>query len=298
MRCPKPNNLIVSYISAGLGNQLFQYCAGRGLAAMAQCTLKVDVTSYARAGERAYRLAPMGVRAVPVDLWEQLRLRVSFGRRLHRVGCIANALFGTRRFRVIDDQQSGFQPDVLEARGLVFLRGYWESECYFRHIASQLRSELLANASHRSEDADLVKQMSEVNAVAVHVRRGDLVSSQRYSHVVVQDESYYSRARDFIESRVTNPHYFVFSDDPIWPQQHLNLGARVTFLNGEGQRADWQDLHLMARCKHFIIANSTFSWWAAWLATSSDKVVAAPRRWRTTSKEPPPDLIPSDWELL
>ncbi|RYD62781.1 MAG: alpha-1,2-fucosyltransferase, partial [Verrucomicrobiaceae bacterium] len=140
-------------------------------------------------------------------------------------------------------------------------------------------------------------RISAANSVAVHVRRGDYVSNSKAQafHGTLSPD-WYTRAKTEIERRISGrPTYFVFSDDAQWARRNLDSFAEAVFIPPPSDGGDAQDLHLMALCKHQIIANSSFSWWGAWLNKHQDKCVVAPRSWFRSPRIDTSDLIPSDW---
>ena len=192
-----------------------------------------------------------------------------------------------------------FDPALLELRAPVYLDGYWQSERYFSSIAVLLRQELTAKAPLDPKNEALARSIDAVNAVSLHVRRGDYVdnpATTRFHGVCSLD--YYQRAIDYISLRVEAPHLFVFSDDPQWTRANLRYAAATTFVDANPPDRGYRDMGLMARCRHHIIANSSFSWWGAWLNPSCEKIVIAPDRWFSAARNDTRDLIPPGWVRL
>ncbi|MBY0432606.1 MAG: alpha-1,2-fucosyltransferase, partial [Cyclobacteriaceae bacterium] len=192
----------------------------------------------------------------------------------------------------------------------LYLSGYWQSEKYFSPVSVVIRDQFIPARPLDERNTALQTQMQSQNSVAVHVRRGDYASASAYnSFFGVLPLQYYNLAMAEIVKTISNPVFYFFSDDPSWCKQHMPVGQAVFVDHNTGENA-YKDLVLMSSCKHAIIANSTFSWWGAWLNRNPDKVVIAPRTWfqssYLTKKEPvypsryynTKDLIPATWTRL
>jgi hypothetical protein len=186
----------------------------------------------------------------------------------------------------------------------VALRGYWESELYFAGSEELIRKEFTLKASMLRENAELAFQITASESVCVHVRRTDVLDEGDPKGFVGLE--YYETAIEYMASRLQSPCFYIFSDDIAWCSKNLDIRHRHYFVEHEAGRlqSDAEDLMLMSRCRHFIIANSTFSWWAAWLGTSAQELVIAPQRWFKCEGLWHPgiphvvrsdDIIPSRW---
>ncbi len=165
---------------------------------------------------------------------------------------------------------------TLNCPNKLFLEGYWQSERYFKDIEDVIRKDLKIVPPNDSLNLSLAKKMSKCVSVAVHVRFFNPENEKKTSNV---ERNYYEKAINEIQSRLDIGHFFIFSDNPKFAQELLNLDStKATFiLHNKGDENSYADLWLMTKCKHFIIANSTFSWWGAWLSNYPDKIVVAPK---------------------
>lgn len=274
--------MIVSRLSGGLGNQLFQYATGRSLAARTGAELKLDSSWIDARDSKApgrYELGCFAVDAEVSPVWKVGRLRAS--KSLRRA---LQAVRPSRRpfLRVIvEPSDLAFEPAVLAAGDNTYLVGYWQFEEYFKEHEALIRRELQFVPRLRVENARLAREIERANAVSVHVRRGDYVTSERHSRMIgALTPDYYRQAVDFIAERVGDIRLFVFSDDPAWCAANLRFRKRTVLVehNSAPERA-FEDLRLMSLCSHHVIANSTFSWWGAWLNPSRTKLIVAPRQW-------------------
>lgn len=274
------NRKVVALIKGGLGNQLFCYAAARRLALRQDAELVLDnVSGFTRDHlyQRQYALhrfaitARIATRSERLEPLERLRRRImrSYYRRLP---------FEQRRY--LEQEGVGFDKRLLEypVRGTIYLDGYWQSERYFKDIEATVRRDLEVFPPRDEQNQLIAAQICDSNSVCVHVRwfsRAQSLGIQSGHQNLERD--YYLRAIARIRDCVQDPKYFIFSDNPKAAVEVLALSEDAVCVDhNHGDDSAYADLWLMTLCSHFIIANSTFSWWGAWLAPSSEKVVIAP----------------------
>jgi len=176
----------------------------------------------------------------------------------------------------------------------VYFKGFWQSEKFFADIADEVRAAFTFNASAISAKTKAMAEQIAADpcAVSLHVRRGDYLQPKFYKDSgCVCQLPYYRNAVKGMLSRHPEAHFYIFSDDVAWARE--NLPAEGTYVDWNKGEDSWQDMFLMSRCKHNIIANSTFSWWGAWLNANKAKTVVAPCRWFMISEAP--DILPKEW---
>jgi hypothetical protein len=292
---------VVVGLIGGLGNQMFQYATGRALALRCGAALKLDLARFASYRKRRYELDALSICAGPASKADLARFRLGpeppnalhgpWPERLRRLR------YGIVRVApVYHERQFHFDVDVLALRAPVYLSGHWQSEKYFAEFAEVLREELAPRERLEGENAAIAAQIDATTAVSLHVRRGDYVTepgTNRYHGLCSID--YFRSAAQFIAERVGAIHLFVFSDDLEWCRDNLKLGMPTTFVAANAPDRGFRDMQLMARCRHHVIANSSFSWWGAWLNPSPAKVVVAPHRWFDAGTGDTRDLIPASW---
>jgi len=295
----EPGTKIIIRLSGGLGNQLFQYATGRYIATKNNAELMVDDTmlNVHRYGvtKRAYELDFYHIRARKLSTEEkiilQLRVRRPF-RYLYDVRIIKSSFIYYR------ESHFEFDPKLHQLTGNLIIEGYWQSERYFNKIAEDIRRDLQPVTPPQVTIQGLLDQVMGTNSVSIHVRRGDFIHNPRAasSHVVC-DLLYYQRAVAFIAERVTNPVFFVFTDDPDWVSKYFDINFPMVLVSRPRSIPAYEDLRLMSHCANNIMANSSFSWWGSWLNPNPEKIVVAPVRWFQEEKNMQ-DLIPHTWNVL
>lgn len=269
---------IITRIKGGLGNQLFCYAAARRLALANNAELVIDdVTGFSRDVQylRNYMLDKFCIearKATPKERMEPLeRYRRGLEKYISR-----RKPFQQRRY--LEQEGNDFDARLLDLKvaETVYLDGYWQSEEYFKDVKTTIREDLRITPPEDTINQRMAEQIRQSNAIAVHVRWFDTLGSEKSPQNLLG--IYYRRAIAEIEKNVKKPHYFFFSDDTISAKSLVTIpNERRTFVDqNRGDENAHLDLWLMAHCKHFIIANSTFSWWGAWLGEGDSTIVIAP----------------------
>lgn len=289
--------MIIVQLKGGLGNQMFQYATGRRLACMHDVCLKLDLSWFASdicgVTPRSFALAPFSIIAESATEQEISRL---YEPHVGRLRSLINNLRRDYRRTHIRAHDSRFDPSILGLPDDVLLDGHWQSEKYFHDIAHLIRGEFKLRMEPVGQNREVISEINGYNAISLHIRRGDYVTDVKTAawHGVCSYE-YYKNAVEVIVSKVENPHFFVFSDDPEWVQERFKLSYPMTIVDNNGADFAYEDLRLMSLCRHQIIANSSFSWWGAWLNPRPDKIVIAPSRWFNDETIDTSDLIPASW---
>lgn len=268
---------VIVRIRGGLGNQLFCYAAARRLALANNAELVIDdITGFVRDRQygRRYMLDRFKIparKATPSERLEPFeRWRRGIAKWISRRKPFAERCY-------LEQEGLDFDERILALKvdGGIYLDGLWQGEGYFKDVEQTIRKDLRMIPPTDIANQRMAQEIRQGQAVALHVR-WFTAPGKRVIHNVSVD--YYVRAISLIEGKLKSPRYFIFSDDPEAARRKLALqGERITFVShNQGLEGAYADLWLMSRCQHFIIANSTFSWWGAWLVESGAKIVVAP----------------------
>ncbi|QYX56243.1 alpha-1,2-fucosyltransferase [Roseovarius sp. SCSIO 43702] len=282
-----PAQAITTRLFGGAGNQLFQYAAGRALADRLCCPLILDARYVAGSKDRGdcfshFRDARFTREAPLPPAKDDGLLRYGLWR-----------LFG-RAPRFHRERTLAFDPGFFDLPRGTYLHGYWQSPRYFAPIVDRLRDDLAFTTPLDAANAEMATRIAAAQTpVSLHVRRGDYTATGAYAHC--PPDYYRDGAARIAEATAAKLTCFVFSNDPEWARHNLDLGHETVIVDLNDEATGHFDMHLMSLCAHHVIANSTFSWWGAWLNPSPEKIVVAPRNWFATPKLANPDLIPDDW---
>ncbi len=283
-------------LRGGLGNQLFQYAAGTHVARMYRATLALDLGEY-RSGGRRFMLDAYPIKAGIIRSAALLSRRRGFGLIYpDPLGEGLGRWLRPRRVALISEQGEAVDARALAPPAQVYLHGYWQSEKYFADVADELRAELRPKAPPDAANQAWLDAIARTVSVAVSVRRGDYLLPQvRAVHGVCTLE-YYRAAFARMRARLGAPTFFVFSDDMAWARANFT-GDEFRFVDVNDIDAAVAELRLIAACRHHVIANSSFSWWGAWLARHPDQQVIAPHPWYADGRATP-DLLPPQWRTV
>ncbi len=279
---------------------MFQYAAGRALALRNETALALDISGFESYGlhqgfelQRVFR-GSFEV-ASGADIRRVLGWQSPAGIRRILARRPLARLFRTR---LTVEPHFQYWPGIQNLPKDCYLSGYWQSERYFSDAAAQIRDDFTFRLPLEGMNAELAGQMSHAGSVSLHVRRGDYVSNPRTAatHGACSLD-YYQAAIRHVAERVPQPRFFIFSDDIAWVRANLNIEFPCVHVQHNRGAESYNDMRLMSLCRHHIIANSSFSWWGAWLNQSMDKIVVAPQRWfaRPTDVR---DLFPPGWVTL
>ncbi|MBK9758770.1 MAG: alpha-1,2-fucosyltransferase [Flavobacteriales bacterium] len=291
---------VITRLMGGLGNQMFQYAAGYSLAQRLGVPLLLDRTFLDHRGPevtwtpRPFELDVFQLPIAFASADDVGRVRRELDDTIYRrTKRILPFLFKDRCYV---ERGRTFEPTFFDLAAPVYIEGYWQDERYFLAHATELRETLFVpKAQPSATNAALLDAIRSTVSASIHVRRGDYVSlpdANRY-HGVCSTDYYTSNAQWLVEHRGVQ-HFFIFSDDPAWVDANIRLPYPVTQVShNQGIEGHW-DLFLMKHCHHNIIANSSFSWWGAWLNAHADKTVIGPAKWFNGSNDVH-EILPTSW---
>lgn len=277
---------------------MFQYALGRHLAEIHKTQLKLDISAYDYNGPLEYFLGTFNTIQNFASEEEVKKFKYleqsNFQKGLYNLFHSHSKMPKT----FIRWNKSSFNPAILNLPDNVYLEGYWNSEKYFIGIADIIRREFTVKIPASDRNKELAEMISSTQSVSTHIRRGDYILDEQANKTHgMCGLDYYRRCIEYLADSVREPHFFVFSDDPHWCHNNLRLPYPITFVSYNDMEHSYEDLRLMSQCKHNIIANSTFSWWGAWLNPNKDKLVLAPQKWFNDGKKKKhsSDIVPLQW---
>jgi hypothetical protein len=182
---------------------------------------------------------------------------------------------------------------MIPSKGITFYYGGWHTEKYFLESKKTILNAFEFIECNDYENRHYIDEISQTNSVSIHVRRGDFLNANNINLFGdVCTKAYFEKAIELIESKVNNPHFFVFSNDLEWVKENLIIN-NVNYVDCNSGKNSWKDMYLMSLCKHNIISNSTFSWWGAWLNKHANKIVISPNRF--LKNDTVTDVYPESW---
>ncbi len=284
--------MIIVNILGGLGNQMFQYALYRSLLEKKN-DVKYDLSGFGNYelhnGYELNRLFNITENIATKEECTSLKDSNTF------LGKVKKKVFGSKKTHVID-KDFKFDPSVFELNQ-AYLDGYWQSEKYFTSIEDIIRKEFTFKLPMQDpRNKEIVEKMKTTNSVSLHVRRGDYVTNPSAAkvHGNICTLDYYEKAIKLVNNKVQDPVFFVFSDDIEWAKENLNI-EHAEYIDWNKGENSYLDMQLMSNCKNNIIANSSFSWWGAWLNSNKEKTVIAPSRWFNDPSLNTKDIVPNNW---
>ncbi len=271
--------MIIIQLKGGLGNQMFQYALYRELIHRGRTVKIDDETGFINDKLRNPVLDRFGVEYEKATRDEVVKMTDS---RMDIFSRIRRKLTGRKSYR-IDEQEGIFDPRILEVED-AYLVGYWQSEKYFStpevaRLIQDTFGKRPQEIMHDSVSWSTLQQIECCESVSIHVRRTDYLDAEHIKIHNLCSEQYYKNAISLVRQKYPNAVFFIFTDDKEWCKKHFKGHNFINVELQEGENSDVADLLLMSRCKHHIIANSSFSWWSAWLNDAPEKMVIAPEKW-------------------
>ena len=286
--------MIIVNIKGGLGNQLFQYALGRRLSIINNDILKLDISAIS--GNNGKKYISRNFMLDEFTINAELASKTECDNLKYPHGLFSNFIMLLKKI-IGKNNQVIFNENAIKIKKDCYIDGFWQSPLYFDCIRSILVKELTPKNKIYIESLDLYKNINSLNSISLHVRRGDYVTNKKTRRQIGECSlEYYKKAISRIKLIVQNPVFYVFSDDPNWAIENFKDFPEIRCIHKDNI-GDVEEFWLMKSCKHNIISNSSYSWWAAWLNSNENKVVIAPKTW--FNKIPyDDDLLPASWILL
>jgi hypothetical protein len=291
--------MIVVKLMGGLGNQMFQYAAGRHLAHIRNTELKLDLSflktdAKGAYTQRDYAFDIFTLKGIFASEEEVLSFKKLSENRYRR--------FLFRKFpflfnkAYITESGNKYHKEFTNYPANTYLSGFWQSERYFSPVADIIRKDFTFKESLQGLNKELAAKIKNSRSVSMHIRRSDyIINKDVLNFHGVCPPSYYTEGLAKITEKEKKPELFIFSDDIAWCKQNLIFDFPCTYVDHNYGDKSFEDMRLMSLCKHNIIANSSFSWWGAWLNNNTEKIIVAPKKWFNDPKAQSPDIYPADW---
>lgn len=283
--------MVAVELIGGLGNQMFQYAAAKALALKRNEKLLLDNRLFATYNLHDYALNHFELRPTfleegkiifePIPITEKVKAVVS-----------RKKIFTKYEEQGLDYDENLFSPPQRN----MYLKGYFQSEKYFMKFEDEIRRDFQITSPLQKNTVEMLKVIESVTSVSLHIRRGDYINNPKTNnfHGTCSLE-YYHRAIEMIKKEIENPVFFIFSDDILWAKENLRTDSITHFIDFTDAATNYEDIKMMSSCKNNIIANSSFSWWGAWLNENKNKLVIAPEKWFNVDYHNTIDIIPESW---
>ena len=290
--------MVISKIIGGLGNQMFQYAAGYSLAKKINEEFKIDLRFFKNynlhnGSELGSVFSISANNASTEDIKKVLGWRKSpiILNILEKKKC--PLLNGSKCI-----MEYGFEywPFIQRIKTDCYLTGYWQSDKYFNDYSSEIRKQFVFKKPIDAINSEIASAISSCNSVSLHVRRGDYANNQKTLEIHgLCSVDFYKEAIAYIDKTVSNPIYYIFSDDIEWAKNNIKISSLCHYINHNNGKESYNDMRLISLCKSHIISNSTFSWWGAWLSVSNNKIVIMPKQWFADKSIITRDIVPHSW---
>lgn len=285
-------------IKSGLGNQMFQYALYKKLE---KYNSKLDIYT-------SYEMNPNQHNGYELENVFKLQPNIANREEINRLSDNNNSLLSRirrkywkiKKTHINEKTEFKYDENIFKNKN-VYLDGYWQSIEYFKDIEVELRNDFKFKYELDSKNKEILDKIKNSNSVSIHIRRGDYIS-ERYINVFgnIATNEYYLKAIEIINKKVDNPTFYIFSNDIEWVKENLKIDGIVEYIDINSGRDSYKDMQLMSNCKHNIIANSSFSWWGAWLNNNKNKLIIAPKKWinRVDINSDEIELFYKNWILL
>lgn len=274
-------------IFGGLGNQMFQHALNIALNKKGKKTKILFSNLFYEEHHSGFNLAyafnlPLGF---PLNVYNFLLLNADFLYKPRLPKSILRRLINSylkKKYTSYKElKEFVYDEEVFKQDSKLFI-GIWQVEEYFKDIESAIKEQFTFRRPKDSLNIALAERIQNTESISIHIRRGDYLQSEWLeSHLVIKGIDYYNKALDYINRNIQNPTFYIFSDNIEWAQNNLKIKNAVYINHNSGKNSCF-DMYLMSLCKHNIIANSTFSWWGAWLNKNKNKIVLMPEKWLNT----------------
>lgn len=286
-------------IMGGLGNQMFEWAFARAYSLINNCEILLDLSSFEKVKEASnsitqwnYELDKFCLKAKFANKKQVNSLK---GSKVPTPRIIRN-LFNIPKYKsliVYEKKPQVFDAELLKNKKNVYFEGYFQTEKYFSAFRECLLEDFTLKTELDEKNKLMLKKIKSTNSISIHVRHGDYLNLKDIYKICSLD--YYKNAINLIAKQIDKPHFYIFSDDTKWIKEEFDLKFPYTIVDINSPNEGYFDLELMKNCKHNITANSSFSWWGAWLNDNPSKIVITPKTWFVNNDNKYIDRVPNEW---
>lgn len=287
-------------LKGGMGNQMFQYALGKKISILNNDPdLFLDISFYKKnkIKKNVKNLITFGKNLYKNGIKSAIRQQEvnkrSYSLNIFHLSDTIKIVKKSNFKKIEEINEFTFDKNILKCKGNFIYEGYFNTEKYFLDIKKYIQQDFTIKQKYLKNIKEEQRKIEKTNSISIHLRRGDYLSDKQANKTFfVCDLEYYTKAIKIMEEKVSNPYFFIFSDDIDWIKNNLQFKKNVEFISC---KKSYEDFYLMSKCKHNIIANSTFSWWAAWLNKNDEKIIISPKKWLKNKDVLKTDLIPVNW---
>tara|TARA_R110001599_G_scaffold11371_1_gene54247 strand:- start:7172 stop:8005 length:834 start_codon:yes stop_codon:yes gene_type:complete len=274
--------MIISKVIGGLGNQMFQYAIAHSIALENSVDFKLDISEFETYELFSYRLNEFNISG---DISSEQDIKAVVGKNTFLRGILKRLGLGNH---FIERERTIYDSSVFK-KGNLYLEGYWQNELYFSKYRKSILKAFTPKCSFSGQTIRYGEKIKSTKSVSVHIRRGDYL---KHDEIGVLPLSYYQKAIIFLQSKEPNSIFYFFSNDIAWCKESFKDIDNTVFI--DDTESEIADLWLMSQCESNIIANSSFSWWGAWLNQNPNKVIISPTRWMIDNPKNH-KWVPDEW---
>jgi hypothetical protein len=291
---------IISHIIGGLGNQMFQFAAGYALSKQWNMPFKLDISDFSSYGlHNGFELPKVFPCQIQIATHKEIEALIGYqssNQFFNKLKLKSSILFGSKCIML--EKVNYKKNSLLNPCFPLYLKGYWQNQIYFNDFSQDIRRAFLFSKDLTGQNIQIANSILNTNSISLHVRRGDYATNPKtVAHQGLIPTAYFRLAIDYIANKVNKPNFFIFSDDIEWARLNINIDYPTQFINHNNGENSFYDMQLMSKCCHHIIANSSFSWWGAWLNPSQQKIVIGPKKWFANTRRLN-NPCPPEWILI
>jgi len=294
--------MLIVKVMGGLGNQMFQYALYRKLQESTNYEVKMDIEWFKnkkKVSNFDFNLNKFNTK-ISIANTEEIN-KTKGNKLLNKVNRKLNIKIPFYNHKYIVEKNYGnFSNKIFDIDQNTYFSGYWQSEKYFKSISEKLKKEFTFKNEMKEKNKEISKKILDNNSVSLHIRRGDYIENKNVKERLgnVCNLEYYNKSIEYLDNKLLDYNLYVFSDDIEWAKKNINFNKKTNFIGWNKNEDSYKDMQLMSLCKHNIIANSTFSWWAAWLNNNFKKIIIAPKKWVSKEFAQRKDTVPERWIKL